>query len=135
MPAAFPSLRLRSLRKHIATLAWKSGTPFIRNTVWRDTRAMGLPTISKPCASTAPRLFTAIPSRPYANRPAGPLAQRKLHFLLRFDFPSGNVSRRLFSPCKASHSERARLAELFLHSRQALPRGLFFRACASPVRF
>jgi len=41
-----------SCEKHIETLAWKSGTPFIRNTAWRATRVTARQTISKPFANT-----------------------------------------------------------------------------------
>ena len=85
MPGASPSRQLRSLRKHIETLVWKSGTPFIRNTAWRATRVTARQTISKPFASTVPRLFTAIPSRPCENLPAGPPAPLKRNFPSRFN--------------------------------------------------
>src|SRR3989454_5032209 len=137
MPAASPLRQPPSSRKPIATPAWKSGTPFIRNTVWRDTRATGRPIISKPCASMAPRLFTAIPSRPCANPPAGPPERPKLLLLLKFRGIAlpGKLSRPLLILGSSSRSERACLTQLFLHPGHALPRRFFFGACASPVRF
>src|SRR3989442_943192 len=137
MPAASPSRPLRSSRKRIATPAWKSGTPFIRNTVWRDTRATGRPIISKPCASMAPRLYTAIPSRPCANPPAGPPERPKLLLLLKFRGIAlpGKLSRPLFILGSSSRSECACLTQLFLHPGHALPRRFFLGARASPVRF
>ena len=66
--------------------------PFIRNTAWRATRATARQIISKPYANTVQRLFTAIPSRPCENLPAGPRAPLKRNFPSRFDCWSGLTS-------------------------------------------
>src|SRR5882762_1141171 len=78
MAAAFPSPQPRSSRKRIGTREWKSGTPYIRNTAWRATRATARPTISKPFANMAHRRSTAIPSLRCGNPLVGLLARRKL---------------------------------------------------------
>src|SRR5712692_2406119 len=81
MRAVSLSLQPPSWRKRIGTLAWKSGTAFIRNTVSRATKDTPRQITWKRCACTGRHRCTAIRSPRCATPRAGPPERRKLHFL------------------------------------------------------